>query len=390
MNKEQYIALLRSPSTINLNMVKGLEEISERFPYFQNAHILLAKQYHGHENIRYESYLKKAAAYAGNRDLLFRLINTPPPEIIHMKKEEQDVVSPFYNDSLSPAQEPAIPVLMEAVRDDVPEVDKNSEMQEENFSFPTEFIPVEEMSNDISSSMDNDVPTAVSENRHDQQTAKEIIERRLREIEQQSEWQQKETTIEQNDQPSATSEINDKPLTETAIPEQVKDPAIFTDNYEEKVPDINSEKVEVQSKYPEEKNSQPETNVNSSSEVHSFLDWLKIKNTASVPVEKPLEYFSDKDAPAPATDDILDKFIKTEPRIVPQRAEFYSPGNMARKSLEVHDDLVTETLARIYAGQGHLTEAIDSYRKLCLKYPEKSGYFAARISELEEEIRKKE
>src|SRR5688572_28001448 len=101
MNKEQYIALLRSPSTINLNMVKGLEEISERFPYFQNAHILLAKQYHGHENIRYESYLKKAAAYAGNRDLLFRLINTPPPEIIHMKKEEQDVVSPSYNDSLS-------------------------------------------------------------------------------------------------------------------------------------------------------------------------------------------------------------------------------------------------------------------------------------------------
>ena len=64
MTKEQFIQLLRTPATINLNLVSELEDITERFPYYQNAHLLLAKQYHGHENIRFESYLRKASAYA--------------------------------------------------------------------------------------------------------------------------------------------------------------------------------------------------------------------------------------------------------------------------------------------------------------------------------------
>jgi len=388
MNKEQYIALLRSPSTINLNMVKGLEEISDRFPYFQNAHILLVKQYHGHENIKYESYLKKAAAYAGNRDLLFRLINTPPPEIIHMRKEENETTS--YHDSLSPAVEPAIPVLMEAVHDEEPSELVISGMQDEKLSIPAAENPVLKSSDDFSSFRNTEAPVAISENENNQESAQSIIEKRLREIEEQNvSGSQIENIIEQHDGISSATEIPPYPGKETTIAESedFSNPSV---NTTERLSDFNTESVDVPFTHPQEKNIETGFGVNSSSEVHSFLDWLKIKNATPVPVEKPLEYFSDKDAPPPANDDILDKFIKTEPRIVPQRAEFYSPGNMARKSLEVHDDLVTETLAKIYAGQGHLAEAIDSYRKLSLKYPEKSGYFAARISELEEEIRSKE
>src|SRR6186997_831032 len=93
MTKEQFNSLLHSPSTINLNMVKGLEEITARFPYFSNAHLLLAKQYQGHENIRYESYLRKAAAYAADRTLLYRLIKTEPEAVIHIEPEQQTEIN---------------------------------------------------------------------------------------------------------------------------------------------------------------------------------------------------------------------------------------------------------------------------------------------------------
>ena len=50
--------------------------------------------------------------------------------------------------------------------------------------------------------------------------------------------------------------------------------------------------------------------------------------------------------------------------------------------------MVTETLARVYAKQGNLPKAIEAYRRLALKYPEKSAYFAALQKELEAQLNK--
>ena len=46
------------------------------------------------------------------------------------------------------------------------------------------------------------------------------------------------------------------------------------------------------------------------------------------------------------------------------------------------EPLCTETLAGIYLEQGYPQEAIDIYSQLCLRYPEKSVYFAALIDEI--------
>ena len=46
-------------------------------------------------------------------------------------------------------------------------------------------------------------------------------------------------------------------------------------------------------------------------------------------------------------------------------------------------ELMTETLAKVYLEQKKYKKAIQAYKILSLKYPEKSGFFADRIKAVE-------
>ena len=65
-----------------------------------------------------------------------------------------------------------------------------------------------------------------------------------------------------------------------------------------------------------------------------------------------------------------------------EKKQFFSASKMAAKSLIDDGEIVTETLANIYADQGNYEKAISSYQTLILKFPEKSALFAGRIKEL--------
>ncbi|MDD7885516.1 hypothetical protein [Flavivirga sp. 57AJ16] len=128
-------------------------------------------------------------------------------------------------------------------------------------------------------------------------------------------------------------------------------------------------------------------------ETHSFNEWLKLARF------KPIERNEDKntknetasveeDKSPIALDkakkfELIDQFITKNPKINPFRATI-TKGNLAKAQMIQPEALMTETLARIYVEQKNYKKAIQSYKVLSLKYPEKSGFFANQIKAVEQ------
>jgi hypothetical protein len=85
-------------------------------------------------------------------------------------------------------------------------------------------------------------------------------------------------------------------------------------------------------------------------------------------------------------DTLIERFIIQEPHIHPPSSDKLDTENKAKKSSEDADILVTETLAKIYLDQMLYHKALDTYKKLLLKFPEKNRYFTTQIELIEKKI----
>lgn len=90
--------------------------------------------------------------------------------------------------------------------------------------------------------------------------------------------------------------------------------------------------------------------------------------------------------PEKSKSDLIDEFIKNEPGITRQKTAFFNPAKAAKISIVDEENIISETLAKIYTDQGLFEKAISTYKKLSLKFPEKSTYFAALIEKAEKEL----
>jgi hypothetical protein len=127
------------------------------------------------------------------------------------------------------------------------------------------------------------------------------------------------------------------------------------------------------------------------SERHSFSEWLQLTNMKTPEPEK--EEPADPDPASGAAGgelpperrrkfELIDRFIAQNPKIVPGEAD--SGDIDIKQSLKLDKkELMTETLARVYLEQGKYKKAIQAYRILSLKYPEKSSFFADQIQAVE-------
>ncbi|MCF6242331.1 MAG: hypothetical protein L3J74_13405 [Bacteroidales bacterium] len=90
------------------------------------------------------------------------------------------------------------------------------------------------------------------------------------------------------------------------------------------------------------------------------------------------------------TQKLIEEFINkadTLERIKPDK-EPAIKGDISVKSTVEKDDFITEAMADLYVQQKYYQKAIDAYKKLILKFPQKKTYFAIQIKKVESLIKK--
>ncbi len=124
-------------------------------------------------------------------------------------------------------------------------------------------------------------------------------------------------------------------------------------------------------------------------ERYSFAEWLQLTSLKTIkrdeapaqeemqPIEFPLEEAVLKNKKF----ELIDKFIATKPKIVPKENPLKIDISESTKIDK--KELMTVTLAKVYLEQKKYKKAIQAYKILSLKYPEKSGFFADRIKAVE-------
>ena len=163
--------------------------------------------------------------------------------------------------------------------------------------------------------------------------------------------------------------------------EQILDPALFETTEPDEEAKIEEGNADTQT--PDGLNLGKPLPFNKS-ERHSFSEWLQL--TSFKPIERKAE--TTEEPAKQALDkkkkfELLDKFIESRPKIVPSEEK---TTKVAIKESVKFDktELMTETLAKVYLEQKKYKKAIQSYKILSLKYPEKSGFFADRIREVKQ------
>jgi len=87
--------------------------------------------------------------------------------------------------------------------------------------------------------------------------------------------------------------------------------------------------------------------------------------------------------------DLIEQFIFSGASITPKETSTEGVGEMILEhSNNIGEELITETLAKVYLKQGLYFEALNSYEKLILKFPEKNSYFAGQIENIKKIISK--
>ena len=173
------------------------------------------------------------------------------------------------------------------------------------------------------------------------------------------------------------------------LPQSVRDADAILDPslFKSKDPDIDRKLAEQKRKAEKELEiGKPITFTRN--EKYSFAEWLQL--TTLETISRPGEQPSEKEEKETESKDSreekferIDRFLASDQKIVPDSEKTVEidlkPSNKLPKN-----ELMTETLAKVYLEQKKYKKAIQAYRILSLKYPEKSSFFANRIKAVEQ------
>jgi hypothetical protein len=428
MEYGQFIKILEGENLNRKQTVEQLKEIIQQYPYFQTAHILLAKALQEQNNIDFDRALKLAAIYAGDRSLLFDYINKAsqsatgglleepfaemekeetPKEIFETKIPEPVISAPTFIKKEEPYKEYFSEEEILGIEDEEEKEEKVYDPHDlirkrlsEILGVPPTTTKEEPVIEQPEKTEVNEPTASSSEIKAEEKkegVKPEPVEAKTEAAIGVSIESPKEEIIAREaekakDDPLSRMEV--EYAMEASILESLEKLPPLPQKPKEIIPDIQIPAPRIQKAEAEVTTDKAE-----STSARSFTEWLRAISTKpfhnysevhSVPdvehikPDKPLVAEEEATEPVSTEDDLIDKFIAAEPRIVPTKAEFYSPINQAKKSIMEHEDVVSETLAKIYRDQGHLDRARWCYQRLMLVHPEKSAFFAALLKEIDE------
>jgi tetratricopeptide (TPR) repeat protein len=323
MNKETFNQLVKEPSLVDPKYKSELAQLVASFPYAANLKLLHLSALLNDTDVHFERELKKTTCYISDRRILKKIVQQPIDKSQYIIEEVES------------------PLII--VKTDL----QSEEIIEEII------IPQDEV-------LESDVPSEF-----ETQPENEKITERIESKESSTEVEiRKATPVE------VISEL-DQQIIASAVNASL---SIEVDSI-----DLKDEVIEIKITE-EEEEEEEEVPLESANEKKSFLDWIGGDNSLKK-INKPDPKVQERIEFRKKAEDLINQFIVDQPRIDVKK-EFFSPGNMAKKSIEDQNEIVSETLAKVYAAQGNNSKAIGTYEQLILKNPEKKSYFASLIKDL--------
>ena len=321
MNKALFNQLVKKSASVDPKYKSELAQLVASFPYSANLKLLHLSALLNDTDIHFESELKKTACFISDRRVLRKIVQQPIDKSSYLIKEVESTLSVVRN---------------------------NIELEKENLDLTEERTTVP-----------NDSTTKI-----DDQFSQDTINISSTTGVEIEPIQNKEEILKS--EISSNDEKTNKPKIIPELDKQIIASAVDA-----------SLSIEVSAIELNEEDVAPEKNTD---EKKSFLDWIGGKNLTNEStvidpkIQERLEFRK-------KAEDLINQFIIDQPRIDAKK-EFFSPGNMAKKSIEDQNEIVSETLAKVYAAQGDNSKAIATYKQLILKNPEKKSYFASLIKDL--------
>lgn len=387
MNAPQFFQYIEHPDKLGIHEEVQLRGVLKEFPYFQSAHILLAKCLKNMDNYTFEKQLRMAAVFSSNRAVLYRLLKSasksaePLPKVSDPETTVSEV-SPIMPQQVEDA---VLPQAMQPILQSVKEA-----------------IEAEELESAEAAQLSHDSSMLSEANASE---APDALEQRRLEISQQYEaFLKRKSAVagaplrvetESPSELSAALDIASEPISKFSSDNDKGFESNLTSTAPSQgnlIQQKNSPSDAVASEVKESSSDKP-----AGAEKRSFSEWLRTISpsglvTTATKREAPKvvnDTHAEPREPALDKEDIdtiLERFIHQNPSISRPKSEFFNPVKAAQKSLEDTADFVTETLARMHEKQGNYQKAIHIYEKLSLKFPEKASIFAALISELKHKI----
>jgi len=378
MNQQSFVSLIKSPDLLAGQSPDQLKILTEQFPYCQSAQLLYLLALLQENDISYGSRLRLSAAYAGDRTILKDLVDQFEtqriPDIQKDESEEIDVTD-HIEDELeqdeATGEGPYAELGDEPLPDDFMPLDEEDTASTKKGQEPAFELNAEDPSNDFED-IENEVLTELDiELKKEDEKESSISESSVAAAVEMNDAEEKtKQRTEKNHWAKFTKKETQSLKAEIAqIKAEIEELEKLiqeTERQVEKVdPELPQQEPEAESEYKVSESHKP--NINAGEE-----------SLGSGEEEAPTKKAKSKM-------EIIDQFIENAPRITRSRTDFYNPVDWAKNSTVDKEDIVSETLAKIYQNQGNTEKSIKIYKKLILKYPEKSSYFAALIEKIDSE-----